>query len=361
MMPTNEWNWEEVAGGPDIAAQGYPCAMALDRNDAPQIAFSNTCFRPPNDYVLGRKLDSTWSFRTLLPRPGIEGAAVSLAIDSKNHSHLAYIVNRSGDRSEIWYENDDGTEVVERVSIPAKRAFAVCVLVDSNDNPRIVFGDGFPDTELWQCWRSSSANGQWTASKLVSSTDWQVGYLSAAFDADDRLHLACYDKERHALRYGVSHTADWHFEIVETSAPQDAGLHPSLAIDSFGMPVICHGMNSFDTTAKLRIARFDGHHWKCETIAAMLRGTACSLALDSHDRPLVVYRSHANQELMLAFCDATGKWNEAVIFRDMGDPTAPSLQIDRADRPHVAVARYYFDHDYDMRLWYGRRTMPVIR
>jgi len=172
--------------------------------------------------------------------------------------------------------------------------------------------------------------GSWqTASLPVLNPFTSHPHLSLTLDSARRPHLvAAAPNFSGATSFVYAHAAPsgWVSETVTTD--HDAGGQPALALDSRDRPVVLYG--GIET---LWLARAGAGGWQHERVAAppgaIIVGRA--LALDSRDRAHIVFSDHNNVRLTYLRPTDTG-W-QAKELAD--DGSSPSLTLDDADRPHL--------------------------
>ncbi len=172
--------------------------------------------------------------------------------------------------------------------------------------------------------------GSWqTASLPVLNPFTSHPHLSLTLDSARRPQLiAAAPNFSGATSFVYAHAAPsgWVSETVTTD--HDAGGQPALALDSHDRPVVVYG-----GIASLWLARAGTGGWQHERVAAppgaIIVGRA--LALDSRDRAHIVFSDHNHVRLTYLRQTDTG-W-QAKELAD--DGSSPSLTLDDADRPHL--------------------------
>jgi hypothetical protein len=132
----------------------------------------------------------------------------------------------------------------------------------------------------------------------------------------------------------------WTVEVLDSG--NYTGDHNSLALDSLDHPHISYVSQTF--SRELKYAHWDGSSWQMETVDVNLLGgcssEGTSLALDSHDKPWIAYAlsydaNCTDWDVMLA------QWNGTAWSKQRVDPPgvnagySPSIAIDSKDRPHI--------------------------
>ena len=129
---------------------------------------------------------------------------------------------------------------------------------------------------------------------------------------------------------------NWHFEIPD-SGP-GIGAYSSIALGPSGQVHIAY----FDGSHGIaKYAFYDGTAWLVETLDGQyLCGHYTSIKLDSRGTPHVGYRYYSGHSLRYATRD--GSWTHMEFETDPDMEADVSLDLDGADRPHVA----YWDGEY---------------
>lgn len=126
------------------------------------------------------------------------------------------------------------------------------------------------------------------------------------------------------VKYSSVNNTTWVTETVDSGG--DVGRHPSLALDSAGLPHIAYHDVTNDS---VKYATLSGTTWVSETVkeSALIP----SLALDGSDTPHVAYTKRA-PEVHYAVLSGTEWVTDTVDWA----AAAPSLALDSSGNPHVA-------------------------
>ncbi len=152
-----------------------------------------------------------------------------------------------------------------------------------------------------------------------------------------------YDKKDTYPKSGIS--SGWLKETVDTYG--DAGMGPSLAVDSSGFPHIAYwdgGANN------LMYATWDGTTWQRRTVnIAVPDFPSASLAIDSSDNPHIAYT--VSGELRYGWYDSNDNWQGATVLDNINYMVDHdiSLGLDNEDDPHIC---YFTTNDEAIRYAY---------
>ncbi len=154
----------------------------------------------------------------------------------------------------------------------------------------------------------------------------------------------------------TAHGLEWTTHVVD-SGP-NAGISPSVALDSQGRPQIAY-YGLVGGTRDVRYAKWNGSAWDTQIVAAVgdSWGMGTSITIDVYDRPQFTFTSHINGHgLEYAAWDGAA-WQVTTIE---GEPNTNgekgyhnSLSLDNNGNPHVS---YYDNHYADGKYAYWNGT-----
>lgn len=225
------------------------------------------------------------------------------------------------------------------------------IVVDDQGRPHIAYGgyqEGYSsETEhLYYAWFDGA---MWRYETVDDSA--RVGYWpTLVLDGNGYPHIAYYDVENNAVKYAYKDGSGWHVETVDTRSGLEP-CHVGFDLDSQGRPHLAYSvwLGNWSGRYDLLYAYNDGTGWSFETAVEDYDGTWVSLAVDSNNRPHVVYERDSDSAFMHAYRDGS-TWTAEQISSQ--EPQKPSIAIDSNDRMHVSYSTYdYSDREYD--LWYA--------
>lgn len=221
------WTVEELGGFATWFA-----TMALDNNGVPRVVYNWSVYKEAYSRVtysirIGTDL---WVESTIGSGPFIPSSPVySLAFDSDNYRHIAYISTNS-DTLRYSYKSSSVT-IYEKFT----RASYCDMALDPLDRPHIAYYD-YEQADLILLVRDGLS---WTSS-AVDQAGVVGRYCSLAVGDDGSCHISYYDADNGDLKYaGRAGPADaWDIQVV--AATGDVGQWTSIALDEEGRPHIAY-------------------------------------------------------------------------------------------------------------------------
>jgi len=190
---------------------------------------------------------------------------------------------------------------------------------------------------------------------------WQVetvyrfaGFSSSAIDSDGNIHISFTDNLMGDLVYGKRGPDGWEFTTLENGT--HVGEFTSISLDTQGRPHIIYIRNStsmcrFDR--ELMYARMDRDGWHFQQIAwrANIAGPR-SIALDSQDRPHVVFYNYTQELNEFGWYDrhpddlkmgigTTDGWKIETVDSNGTVGSGASLALGPDDVPHISYVDPY--------------------
>ena len=174
----------------------------------------------------------------------------------------------------------------------------------------------------------------WSISTI--STGYFYGPLDIRVDrqGSPRIYWHNHDTENQAYAALV----DGQWEVHDVDHPGHDGWDGNLAIDSKGLPhTISIDPSQFGSLSGVEYANFDGTSWTVEEVGSGPTpyefGTG--IALDSQDRPHVVWFDDSTQDLRYAIKDG-GSWNISTVDSEGDVGRFPSLALDEQGNPSIS-------------------------
>jgi outer membrane protein assembly factor BamB len=160
---------------------------------------------------------------------------------------------------------------------------AICMVLDSNDNPRIVHAgkDGMMYYTLWDGsnWKTHGVIQGGTPNELV-------------LDSGNNPHIL-YRGSNGVMYYASLKGSSWRYQVV----PE--GNRYSMVLDSQGKPHLAYGTQLLvsqypqgvtNNYYALNYASWNGTGWTVQTVERQISSSdTISLSLDSHDTPRIMY------------------------------------------------------------------------
>jgi hypothetical protein len=176
---------------------------------------------------------SNWDIQVV--DPTFRGDSYSLAFDSSGNLHISYYDEYD---DKLKYASWTGTcWDIQTVYCSGGRTyynFEACSLVlDSKDNPHIIFYDKFSNDIIYAVWTGSTWNNQTLVSNGIV-----YGDNSLVLDTNGNPHICYYDATNYDLKYVFWTGSNWNIQTVDSN--DDKGLFTSIALDLSGNPHISY-------------------------------------------------------------------------------------------------------------------------
>jgi len=178
------------------------------------------------------------------------------------------------------------------------------------------------------------AGDVWELSTVT--TGYLYGPLDIALDSDGNPQIVWHNHDNEDGSYAKLENGAW----VNTDIPSSGhdGWDINVAIDSSGSPhVLSVDPAQFGSQNGLEYATFDGQTWTVETVGTgpLPYEFGNSIAIDSQDRPHIVWFDDQGQDLKYAIRDAGG-WTISTVDSAGDVGRYPSLTLDENDKPVVS-------------------------
>jgi hypothetical protein len=148
---------------PVYDVDAYSVSLVLDTSDRPHVAFTPGLYGSPRDLIYGRRIDSVWSFETVVP-----GATwwSRLALDAYDYAHIAYLgagssLNYAHRTTSSWCLQTLDDSVCDRPAIA----------IDSAGNPHIAYYDSTNQDLKYARWEPAVVTGDLDCSGCVDFGD----------------------------------------------------------------------------------------------------------------------------------------------------------------------------------------------
>jgi hypothetical protein len=197
--------------------------------------------------------------------------------------------------------------------------------------------------------RPATAQTSWIVEVVDSNGDtgWET---SLALNSKGHPHIGYQDytnATNHILKYAAWDGSLWNVTTVDSIGCSYL-VGTSIAIDSQDRPWIAYfWTNPSCTEENLKIAHWNGMAWVNQTVnpPGTHAGIYPSLALDSMDRPRIVYYGDLDSRLTLSYAAWDGSsWDyDILLMTNVTSPSMPieystSLRLDSMDMPRIAYA-----------------------
>jgi len=179
-------------------------------------------------------------------------------------------------------------------------------------------------------------NDGWDISTIA--TGYFYGPLDIQVSSQGVPQISYHDHDNEDAAYAILVDGQWQVETI--SHPGHDGWDNNLAIDSSGRPhIVSIDPSQFGSKSGVEYATFDGQNWKVEEVGSGPEPYEFGsfIALDSQDRPHVVWFNDEDKDLKYATNDGTG-WVVSTVESQGDVGRYASLAIDSQDNP---VISYY--------------------
>ena len=175
------------------------------------------------------------------------------------------------------------------------------------------------------------------------STGYLYGPLDIQLSEQDVPHISWHSHDQEDAAYGVLVDGQWQVQFIKH--PGHDGWDNNLAIDSAGRPHITSiDPVQFGGQSGVEYATFDGNSWTVEEVGSgpVPYEFGTFIALDSQERPHVVWYDNGDRDLKYALKDA-GSWQISTVDSQGDVGRFPSLALDSQDKPVIS----YFESTGD--------------
>jgi hypothetical protein len=340
------WHTETLdpGNGHDV---GQYSALAIDRDGDLHAAYWDaTAGRPWGQlrYAYRAPGDQHWSRMVV----DTDGLYVSMAVDSRNHPHLAY---DDGRERGLHYAYWDGKQWRRQIVDSGHVGFYNSIQVDAEGHPKISYYlDLAPTGEYWLRLKYAYFDGSAWYIQTVDPRMHTGKMNSLALDADGRPYISySYFATTHDIFYAHLAGPRWQYGAADTQQQENAllGQGNDIAVDSKGHPHIAYYDN---TKNNLKYASWDGTHWVAEVVDHLTSIgylDHISLKIDHRDRPQIAYDDAGLGVLKYASWNGKTWQIETVDQGNVG--LRPSLALDGHDQPYIC---YYDLSNHALRLAY---------
>jgi len=153
--------------------------------------------------------------------------------------------------------------------------------------------------------------GTWDIATVA--TGYLYGPLDIALDSDGSPHIVWHDHDNEDGAYSRLENGEWVNIGIQNSGHD--GWDINVAIDSTGSPhVLAVDPSQFGSRNGLEYATFDGQSWTVETVGTgpLPYEFGNAIAIDSQDRPHIVWFDDQGQDLKYALKDE-GDWTISTV------------------------------------------------
>ena len=272
--------------------------------------------------IVNATLDST----------GRVGDHNSIAIDSNDHSHLAYYYSYNSQTVEdlIYATDKSGSWVITTLDSADSVGMHTSIAIDSNSAVHISYYDETNNDLKY----ATDKSGSWVLTTVDSTGDVGVD-TSIDIDSNDSVHISYYDSTNDDLKYATDKSGSWVNTTLDSSATM--GRYSSIAVDSNDAVHISYN----DVTNRtLKYATDKSSTWVLSTLdSSNSVGRDTSIDIDSNDKIHISYLDYTSWDLRYA-TDKTGSWVFSTIDSAGNVGWYTSTALDSNDAVHIS---YYYD------------------
>ena len=330
-------------------------SLALDSNDNPHITYyrylNNDYYNPAN-LTYASWNGSAWETQTL--ESGQEG---SLALDAFNNPHICNIY--STPRSSClkytsWTGSNWNNQTVDLSFVGSFSLGVNSLTMDSNNNPHIVYTEQSDLNTTLKYARWSGSN--WSI-RTIDSEAPSFAFYGASISLDSNnyprvvygegvvIYGAVFTNSSN-VRYAEWNGQSWSIQTVFL----DVSSFENIVLDSNGYPHFTYLVG-----ASLRYASWDGSTWSTQIVDSNpLISDGSFLALDSHNNPHVSYfkepelGSETGGDLMYAYWTGSA-WNTETVTNNGTKYGAGPIALDSSDTPHISYSSYHYSDPFHYR------------
>ena len=267
-----------------------------------------------------------------LDSTGRVGDHNSIAIDSNDHSHLAYYYSYNAQTVEdlIYATDKSGSWVITTLDSADSVGMHTSIAIDSNSAVHISYYDETNNDLKY----ATDKSGSWILTTVDSTGDVGVD-TSIDIDSNDSVHISYYDSTNDDLKYATDKSGSWVNTTLDSSATM--GRYSSIALDSNDAVHISYN----DVTNRtLKYATDKSSTWVLSTLdSSNSVGRDTSIDIDSNDKIHISYLDYTSWDLRYA-TDKTGSWVFSTIDSAGNVGWYTSTALDSNDAVHIS---YYYD------------------
>jgi hypothetical protein len=312
---------------------GQYSTLDLDAEQKPHIVY---VYYSGHLIRYARKTETGWTFSEFEEDDDVE-IDVAMALDGAGHPHVSYWDGiYYGEAHDLKYGYFDGTEWhTTLVDAPGDVGRGSSIAVDSRNHPHIAYYDETNSALKYAYFDGS----HWNVTTLDDFEFISFNFrTSIAIDAQDHVHIAYSTafldglSDTGVLKYALLDGATWSISVID-QAPltQDFRL-PAIAIDAGGYPHVTYVLyyNIEAITPDLKYARLDPTGWHVEFVDLgdiVDSENSNSIDIDTHGTPHVAYSV------------------SGTLYHGVG-PTAPSGVDDRGSLAGDGLAGVWLSAPY---------------
>lgn len=259
------------------------------------------------------------------------GHYTSITLDTAGKPAVSYFVHATGELKMANFTPDLTTTTVAVEGDPEIRNRSLAI--NPAGRPGVAYENGSGNSDIEYALYNGSS---WDVQTVDADFDDDYVHPSLAFDSTGKPVIAYYDLTNDDLKIALWSGASWATEIVDNTGI--VGGFPAVAVDSSNNPHISY----YDyTNTSLKYAYWDGSSWNIETLADINGSTISSIGLTSADNPVITFYNRWSNTLRIAVKENSA-WSISTVeyVGTINFPHSTSLAIDDNDNIHVSYYNF---------------------
>jgi hypothetical protein len=315
------------------------CSLALDANGHAHISYLAGSAR--GDFGLHYAFFDGKSWHRQTVDTGNVGLYNTIAVDSHGHPHIAYSTVGSQSTAMLKYAVSDG--VSWTVTTVDTGGFSSDLVLDSSDHPHI----SYVPASFGGALRYAHHDGNnWIIETITPNTAETFGGSAIALNSAGVAHIF-FSTNAGTLDWATKEFGGWVIRAV------DSGLLPSVALDSADRPRVLYDNN---TSLATEYAAWTGTEW---SITPLPLSYGVSLALDAGDHPHVALGVLDGNQSSLTYLADDGNGFAAVHLGVPKIGRAVTIALDQLGLPHIVTLKSGGRPDSGT-LLYARLQLPDL-
>lgn len=337
-----DWVTTAVDDSPGVGAYA---SLAKNGTDRPFISYYDSLNKTLK-FATTRFLGSTWGVETVDATP-FSGVGSAIAALAGGQPHISYFTQNI-----LTYTKRTCIVVLPPMFLSCSwsapemiftgiETYGTSIAVDSTDHPHIAFVDNAGT--LMHAYRIGDGSGNCGAGNnwqcdLVPVLTGAIQYSPSIALWNDLPRIALYDTIN-GLSFAYKVGADWHVSIVKGAADPNFGANPSVALDSSGIPHISFHLKGVygESVWYANGSTSSGGTWDWLNIPDSSNSgtTAIAFNLSPSTYPCILYYEYTSGSMNFT-CKSTS-WPSPQVVADSGTVgNETSLVLDAGGKPFIA-------------------------
>ncbi len=342
-----------------------PLSLAVDSRGNPHIVYNLYASSPSSRIFLKYAYKDSLGWNIEVIDSGIYESSPGFAVITVDKNDCIHIAYHKGWFLYYLYKDSTGwhkEEKIDSVINPSGGSGDVSLETDNFGNPHIIFTGTEPDGWSYRYY-AYKRDGIWYFDRIdnTPSAGLEIGFVSLRLNRAGLPRFSHHTAGSGRLVYSYMHKSGEWFHQVFDSFPRVYGWEPTaLALDSKDRPHIVYGYvgNIFWLLAYVY---FDGVSWHIDTSlppdGEKWIGSTRAIAIDSLDRPHIIYQGSSLKGIDYVYFTGT-EWKHICVDAyevDTSYGIPGSLVIDKNGISHFVGVAYAGEYDI-LRYIYGDPT-----